>query len=134
MILKIDFESEIPIYEQLRRQLIEGIARGELKIGEELPSVRRLAEDIGINLHTVNKSYNILKDEGYLVIDRRKGAMVKDTLPNMSPKYYEGLESELRYIIADAFCRGMGKEDFLFLCEKIFDNYIESRRGEIDER
>lgn len=134
MIVKIDFESETPIYEQLRRQLIEGIAMGELKIGEELPSVRQLAEDIGINLHTVNKSYNILKDEGYLVIDRRKGAMVKDTLPNMSQKYYEGLESELKYIIADVFCRGMGKEDFLSLCEKIFDDYIKSRESEIDGR
>lgn len=134
MILKIDFESQIPIYEQLRRQLIEGIARGELKAGEELPSVRQLAEDIGINLHTVNKSYNILKDEGLLVIDRRKGAMVKDILPNMTQDYYESLESELKYIIADAYCRGMEKEDFLSLCEKIFDDYIKSREGEIGGR
>lgn len=127
MILKIDFESEMPIYEQLRRQIIEGIAKGELNTGEELPSVRQLAEDIGINLHTVNKAYNVLKDEGYLVIDRRKGAMVKDILPEATKEYYDSLEKELKFIVADAYCRGMGKDEFLKQCERYFDEYIESR-------
>lgn len=134
MILKIDFESEMPIYEQLRRQIIEGIAKGELKVGEELPSVRQLSEDIGINLHTVNKSYNILKDEGYLVIDRRKGAMVRDTMPQTSDEYFDNLERELKYIIADSYCRGMGKEEFLSICENYFNEYIESGESERDGR
>lgn len=76
MILQIDFESQIPIYEQLKRQIIEGIAKGYLNPGSPLPSVRQLAEDIGINLHTVNKAYNILKSEGYVTIDRRVGAVI----------------------------------------------------------
>ena len=66
MILKIDFDSDIPIYVQIKNQIIEGIAKGEIDKGEELPSVRALAEDIGINMHTVNKAYNMLKDEGYI--------------------------------------------------------------------
>ena len=76
MILKIDFDSDMPIYVQIKNQIIEGIAKGEIDKGEELPSVRALAEDIGINMHTVNKAYNMLKDEGYIKIDRRKGAIV----------------------------------------------------------
>ena len=76
VILRIDFDSEVPIYIQIKNQVIEGIAKGEIEKDEELPSVRSLAEDIGVNMHTVNKAYNILKEEGYIRIDRRKGAIV----------------------------------------------------------
>ncbi len=112
MFIKIDFESEMPIYEQLRRQIIMGIAKGALEKGEQLPSVRQLAEDIGINLHTVNKTYNVLKEEGYLVIDRRKGAMVRDIMPKANKEYSEHLQAEMEYIIANSYCRGLTKEDF----------------------
>ena len=121
MLLKIDFESEMPIYEQLRRQIIIGIATGELSLGEELPSVRQLGGDIGINLHTVNKTYNILKTEGYLIIDRRKGAMIKDSLPEVNEKYIEMLENELSYLISDSKNRGIEKDDFLKFCSEFYD-------------
>lgn len=123
MILKIDFESEMPIYEQLRRQIIIGIANGELILGEELPSVRQLSGDIGINLHTVNKAYNILKAEGYLIVDRRKGAMVKDSLPVLEEEHIEILKSELSYLIADSKNRGISKDDFLKHCGELYDEY-----------
>lgn len=123
MFLKINFESEMPIYEQLRRQLVIGIANGELEPGEELPSVRQLAGDIGINLHTVNKAYNILKSEGYLIIDRRKGAMVKDSLPVIEEEDIEKLKSELKYLVADSKNRGIGKDEFLKYCEELYDEY-----------
>lgn len=121
MLLKIDFESEMPIYEQLRRQIIIGIATGELSLGEELPSVRQLGGDIGINLHTVNKTYNILKNEGYLIIDRRKGAMIKDSLPEANEKYIEMLENELSYLISDSKNRGIEKDEFLKRCSEFYD-------------
>ena len=123
MLLKINFESDMPIYEQLRRQIIIGIAAGELDIGEELPSVRQLGGDIGINLHTVNKAYNILKSEGYLIIDRRKGAMVKDNLPVLGEEYLEILDNELRYLVADSKNRGISKEDFLKYCGELYDEF-----------
>ena len=78
MKLELDFSSSKSIYLQIEDNLIKSIAKGELKIGESLPSVRSMAEDIGVNLHTVNKAYNELKDRGYLNIDRRKGAVVAD--------------------------------------------------------
>lgn len=121
MLLKIDFESEMPIYEQLRRQIIIGIATGEVELGEELPSVRQLGGDIGINLHTVNKTYNILKNEGYLIIDRRKGAMIKDRLPEVNDDYMNILENELDYLIADSKNRGIKKDEFLKLCSGFYD-------------
>jgi len=123
LILKIDFESEMPIYEQLRRQIIIGIANGELILGEELPSVRQLGGDIGINLHTVNKAYNILKSEGYLIVDRRKGAMIKDSLPVIEEEHLQILKSELRYLVADSKNRGISKDDFLIYCGELYDEY-----------
>ncbi|MBU5293810.1 GntR family transcriptional regulator [Anaerosalibacter bizertensis] len=134
MIIKIDFESEIPIYEQLKRQIIQGIAKGDLSKGEELPSVRQLAEDIGINLHTVNKSYNLLKDEGYLVVDRRKGTRVSDTMPEPNEKYIDNLKEEIGYISADAYCKGIRKEEFLSVCEKYFNDFIDNGEDESNGR
>ena len=71
MIIKIDFESEEAIYIQLRNQIIMGIATDRIREGDSLPSVRQLAENIGINMHTVNKAYAVLKQEGYIKLDRQ---------------------------------------------------------------
>ncbi|NLW22979.1 MAG: GntR family transcriptional regulator [Tissierellia bacterium] len=128
MFIKIDFETEMPIYEQLKRQIIEGIAKGALKKGEQLPSVRQLAEDIGINLHTVNKAYNILKNEGFLTIDRRKGAMVSNLMPEITEQYLELLKEELKYLISNSYCRGMRKEGFLSICESIYDEIDDEKK------
>ena len=65
MIIELDMNSSTPIYVQLRNQIVMGIGRGELKLGESLPTVRQLAQDIGVNTMTVNKAYQILKTEGY---------------------------------------------------------------------
>jgi len=123
MLLKIDFESELPIYEQLKRKIIIGIASGELRPGESLPSVRQMGEDIGINLHTVNKTYNNLRSEGYVSIDRRKGAVINERLPEFTDEIKENLIEEMNYIIADFACRGFKEEAFLKLCSKIFMGY-----------
>ena len=76
MIVTIDFNSDEALYIQLRNQIILSIAMSEIQEGDNLPSVRELAENIGINMHTVNKAYTILKQEGYVKLDRRKGAVI----------------------------------------------------------
>ena len=76
MILQIDFNSDEAIYIQLRNQIIIGIATETIKEGDPLPSVRQMADNIGINMHTVNKAYSVLKQEGFVKLDRRKGAVV----------------------------------------------------------
>ena len=73
MIISLDTGSSIPIYVQLRNQIVTGIGKGELKEGERLPTVRQLAEDAGVNTMTVNKTYQLLKMEGFITIDRRRG-------------------------------------------------------------
>lgn len=76
MLLKIDAGSRLPIYRQIHDQIVSGIAHGALAPGDSLPSVRSLASDIGVNLHTVNKAYACLRDEGYIDMRGRRGAVV----------------------------------------------------------
>ncbi|MBZ9685448.1 GntR family transcriptional regulator [Clostridium estertheticum] len=124
MIIKIDFESEIPIYVQLKKQIILGMAKGELLQGESLPSVRQMAEDIGINMHTVNKTYNELKAEGFISIDRRKGALINSTSTLLTEEYHEQLKEEMDFIIGEAYCRGITEEEFMKITRAAFKQYL----------
>lgn len=76
MIMKLDFASSVPIYQQVRDQIVQAIADEIFKDGDRLPTVRALAQETGINTMTVNKAYQLLKQEGYIITDRRNGAMV----------------------------------------------------------
>ena len=119
MIIELDMNSSTPIYVQLRNQIVMGIGRGELKLGESLPTVRQLAQDIGVNTMTVNKAYQILKTEGYIIIDRRHGAIVSDNI-DMDIVFREKLENELELLLAEAAINGMDKRDFLSMCNEIY--------------
>ena len=76
MIIEIDFNSDEAIYVQLQNQIIMGIATATIHEGDTLPSVRQLADMVGINMHTVNKAYSVLKQEGFIQLDRRRGAVI----------------------------------------------------------
>lgn len=119
MIIELDMNSSTPIYVQLRNQIVMGIGRGELKLGESLPTVRQLAQDIGVNTMTVNKAYQILKTEGYIKIDRRHGAIVSDNI-DMDIVFREKLENELELLLAEEAINGMDKNDFLSMCNEIY--------------
>ena len=121
MIIKINTLSQIPLYLQLRNQIVKGIGKGELTEGESLPTVRQMAADLGINTMTVSKAYQLLKNEGFLYTDRRLGSIVH--IPeNEEPSslFQEKLEDELELLSAEARIRGMNLEDFLSLCSKVF--------------
>ena len=119
MVIELDMESEVPIYVQLRNQIVKGIGKGELKAQEKLPTVRQLAAEAGVNTMTVNKAYQILKAEGYIKIDRRHGAVVADFV-DMDLQFREKLEAELELLSAEASITGMEKAEFLKLCDGIY--------------
>lgn len=119
MIIKIEMQSEIPIYVQLRNEIVLGIGRGELKAGEVLPTVRQMAEDIGVNMMTVNKAYQILKQEGYIETDRRRGSIVS-TQVLCKQEFRKKAEQELMLLIAEASIKGIKQEEFLQLCQKFY--------------
>lgn len=98
MILKIDFESEEALYVQLCNQIIRGIATETLHEGDSLPSVRQLADEIGINMHTVNKAYSVLKQEGFLRLDRRRGAVIALDMDKL--RAMDEMKDDLALIVA----------------------------------
>jgi len=128
--LDIDLQSETPIYTQLVNGIIEGIARGELQPGEALPSVRSLAADLGINLHTVNKAYHLLKQDGYVQINRKQGVVIEpDAFPPADEAFKERLAKQLRPLLADAICRGMSKAELEAACAAVFDELRPNEQG-----
>lgn len=125
MLLKLDFSMNTPIYMQIRNQIVLGIANGTLKAGEKLPPIRTLASETGINTMTVNKAYQLLKQEGYLITDRRLGAMVNpDRVPKLSLSLME--HKELKLLISEFYVNGISKEELLNACSNIYDSLSKS--------
>lgn len=121
MFVQIDFNSDEAIYIQLRNQIIYGIATSQIQEGENLPSVRDLAENVGINMHTVNKAYTILKQEGYLKLDRRKGAVI--AIDNDKLKAVEEMREDMRVVLAKAFCKNISCEEAHEIVTDIFGEF-----------
>ena len=108
-VINIDFNSDEAIYVQLINQIILGIATSKIQEGDYLPSVRELAEYIGINMHTVNKAYSILKQEGYVKLDRRRGAIIAIDIDKM--RAIEDMKEDLRVTIAKAICKNISCDE-----------------------
>ena len=121
MIIEIDFNSDEALYLQLRNQIIMGIATSQFHEGDSLPSVRQLADLIGINMHTVNKAYTVLKQEGYVKVDRRRGAVIAIDSDKM--RTLEELKKELQVILAKSSCKNISKEEIIELIDEIYEEY-----------
>ena len=119
MVISINDASEIPIYQQIRNQIVLGISDGRLAPGEQLPTVRALAEEIGINSMTVSKAYTLLKQEGYIYTDRRGGARVRQEFET-NKELSEKSQELLRQIISEAKVSGMTQTEFFDLCKRIY--------------
>ena len=117
MIIEIDFNSDEALYMQLRNQIIMGIATSQFHEGDSLPSVRQLADTIGINMHTVNKAYTVLKQEGYVKVDRRKGAVIALDVDRM--RAVDELRKELQVILA----KNISRQEVHELIDEIYEEY-----------
>lgn len=120
MIIAINEYSDIPIYLQIRNQIVLGISDGRLEPGEQLPTVRALAEEMGVNSMTVNKAYQMLKQEGYIYTDRRNGAKVRERL-EFSRELPTESKEQLQRVISEAKIRGITKEEFYKICEEFYE-------------
>ena len=121
MIVEIDFNSEEALYIQLINQIIIGIATDQIREGDTLPSVRQLADNIGINMHTVNKAYSVLKQEGFLRVDRRRGAVI--ALDTDKMRTISEMRRDLSVILARGVCKNVSREEVHNLVESIYDAF-----------
>lgn len=119
MLLTIEPDGPVPIYQQIRDRIVEAIARGGISAGSPLPSTRQLAVDLGVNFHTVNKSYDLLRQEGLLRISRKSGAVVQRdaTSGPPAPGWARDWTERLGTLLAEAAAQGLPARDILRLCQ-----------------
>ena len=123
MLLKLDFSSGVPIYQQIRDQVVVAVASGQLAPGDKLPTIRTLAEEAGINMMTASKAYQLLKTEGYITTGRRDGATVRIPAAGAAPKTVE----DLRLRLCELRLAGMERADIMELCEKLLDEEVSGK-------
>ena len=121
MFIEIDFNSDEALYLQLRNQIVIGIATSQFHEGDALPSVRQLADTIGINMHTVNKAYSVLKQEGFVKVDRRKGVIIAIDIDKMQA--LNELKKNMQLILAKSSCKRITREEVHSLIDEIYEEY-----------
>ena len=121
MIIEVDFNSDEAIYIQLCNQIIMGIATSVIHEGDSLPSVRRLADTIGVNMHTVNKAYSVLKREGYISLDERRGAVISLDIDKLEE--LQVMKRQLQIVLARGCCKNISRQEVHELVDEIFDDY-----------
>lgn len=121
MLIQVDFDSAEAIYIQLCNQIIMGIATSVIREGDSLPSVRQMADMIGVNMHTVNKAYSVLKREGYISLDKRRGAVIALDIDKL--EQLEEMRRQLRIVLARGCCKNVSREEVHELVDEIFDEY-----------
>jgi len=111
--ITILLDSPVPLHDQLVSELRGLIAQGKLAVGDELPSVRQLAADLGINLNAVARAYRELTDAGLLTSARGRGTVVISSVEKgRGPKSLsqQRLESSMAGALADAKIAGISLE------------------------
>lgn len=123
MLLEINPQSDVPIYQQICNQLIIGFAQGKIQSGEILPSVRQMADEIGVNMMTVSKAYTALKNEGYIVTDRRNGTKVAEFHPP-NESFNKRFEESLTLLLAEAAIHQLSQEEIQQTMATIYQQFI----------
>jgi GntR family transcriptional regulator len=118
VLLSIEPDCSVPIYQQIRDRIVEAIASGRQPAGSALPSTRQLAVDLGVNFHTVNKAYDLLRQEGLLRLGRKSGAVVRRDASSgpPDPGWAEDWTGRLRTLLAEAAAQGMPATDIAGEC------------------
>ena len=106
--------------EEQSKKAADGIAR--IREGDSLPSVRQLADHISINMHTVNKAYAVLRQEGFVKLDRRRGAVV--SLESDKRQALEEMKNEMAVAMAKGICKGVSREEIHRLVDEMFDLFL----------
>ena len=123
MLIEIDFNSQEAIYVQLRNQIVMLIAQNRLQDGDSLPSVRNLATKLGVNMHTVNKAYAMLRQEGYLKLDRRSGAVISVEIMDKKNEMMK-INDYMQMIVAQAICKEISKDEMLRIVDEMYDKFF----------
>jgi GntR family transcriptional regulator len=131
MLLSVEPDASVPIYQQIRDRIVEAIATGEAPVGSGMPATRQLAVDLGINFHTVNRGYDLLRQEGLLRIGRKAGAVVHRDATSGPPRpgWKEDWTGRLRTMLAEATAQGLTAEEIIADCREIVAGFVPATGG-----
>jgi len=130
MVIILELESETPLYQQIRDRLVEGIAHGDLVAGQALPSIRQLAADLGINLHTVNKAYALLQRDSFVRMRRTQGVVVAAEAA-MTAESARAWQARLGTLLAEAVAHGAPADDILEQCRQVVASFVVAPEQEV---
>ena len=117
--ITIDHKSRLPVYEQIKNQLMTLIQLGVLKTDQQLPSIRSLSAETGVNVNTVKRAIQDLEEMGVIYSVPGKGSFVSENAFANSRIKEKALD-EIRHAILSAIPKGVTGEDVAKLLEKIF--------------
>ncbi|WP_138416653.1 GntR family transcriptional regulator [Aquibacillus sediminis] len=118
--ISLNPESELPLYRQLTNQIMEAIVRDELATNDMLPSVRAFASDLGVNMHTVNKSYHELETKGIIKIVPKKGAIIiANKRQQITAHQLNKLGEAFQPLVVEALVNGISQQELQDLITKV---------------
>lgn len=125
MLIDLSGPSMQPIYERIMDQYKELIAKGVLKEGDKVPSVRELSAQLLVNPNTVSRAYQELERQGVITTVRGKGTFVADTTesPGMERERVNQLRAELRRLVVEAKHLKMDREQFMQWVKEEIEQY-----------
>ena len=126
MFLSINQNDNRPLYLQIINQIKEQVGNGTLKPGDELPSVREVADSLGINLHTVRSAYLKLRDQGIINLHLGRRARIAKRLPQKHLDLETDIQKRLQELITDALVRGIQPDDL----RKLINRQLEQLKKE----
>ncbi|MEM0155898.1 MAG: GntR family transcriptional regulator [Thermoplasmataceae archaeon] len=119
LFIKVEFNSDIPLYQQIRDQIVEAIANGSLREGQIIPSARAMAKNLEINYHTVNKAYNILTLEGFISMNSKKQLLVLPASGAQVKRFLDDWSSVEISLINEARAMGFQPDKIMELLKKL---------------
>lgn len=112
MKILISNQSELPIYAQIKEQIKEQILNGQIPEGTVLPSIRKLAKEIGVSVITTTRAYNDLEEEGFIASMQGKGSVVLSKENDfLKEQYYLRIEEGIQTAVETAKRIGMSEQE-----------------------
>lgn len=113
IMINLDYSSRTPIYEQIVSEIERYVALGILKSKDQMPSIREMASNLGINPNTVKKAYSILESKGVITSLSTKGTFISGNIDNVKDSKIEEGIKEIKNIISSLEKLGITKEEIL---------------------
>jgi DNA-binding transcriptional regulator YhcF (GntR family) len=123
MIIAVDPGHPLPVYEQVREQVVRMVAAGTLQPGTQLPTIRQLAADLGLAKGTIAKAYELLESDAVIATRGRKGSFVLEMEPASGRDLRSGLEAAAEALVVTARQLGADEDDAIAAVQRVWRRF-----------